>query len=57
MAPNIIFDHRHNSHTTIALTPERHALIKQAAEAKGISQHAWIQDMITIGLMLSGPVK
>ncbi len=46
----VTFDHRHNSHASIAMTPERAAELSRVAALLGVSRHVLLQRFISLGL-------
>ena len=54
MGRALIWDHRHNVHTTVSLTDERREALNRVAHNLGVSQHALLQRFITVGLLMHG---
>jgi hypothetical protein len=54
MPPRITYDHKQVPHTTVAMPKDRADAILRVTERLGISQHAFIQKCITMGLAAFG---
>ena len=50
----MVFDHRHNPHTSIVMPDNRRDAIARVAQLLGVSSHVLIQRFITVGLGVFG---